>query len=367
MSGVGSSDEPGRQEQDRLDPGNGANGSFGVTGESRPLEVPRPYAVHMGLPSNPRPPSLAPTATNGVNTTIFSEGRVGKEITQSWPPIPTLNGPAPVHVSLFPQEEIPLQPPQQTHQSVHKELGNQLGGRDQMAACQHAVNKCLSWPPAQYMTHLEEVEQATVRSIKEAAFDSTETDKFSGKRRRMIVSGEEQDYTMASFGSIRERNRQAALAFRKRDVYYVNKLQATVDALERKNDVLMGAYKRLSTIAYAQSVVWRVGEVAIVAILDKSGGLVELIEKRDQFGLFPTHLTLGDQICSYLKCAKIMFTDRPRGADEQLLVPPQKFEVSRVSCTTYQNYRCRDTIIPLPPPIEGPHVRAYLCSVYVSD
>ena len=55
----------------------------------------------------------------------------------------------------------------------------------------------------------------------------------------------------------------------------------------------MGAYKRLSTIAYAQSVVWRVGEVAIVAILDKSGGLVELIEKRDQFGLFPTHLTLG--------------------------------------------------------------------------
>ena len=42
----------------------------------------------------------------------------------------------------------------------------------------------------------------------------------------MVVSGEDQDYSVANCGSIRERNRQAALAFRKRDVYYVNQLQA---------------------------------------------------------------------------------------------------------------------------------------------
>lgn len=55
----------------------------------------------------------------------------------------------------------------------------------------------------------------------------------------------------------------------------------------------MAAYKQLSTIAHAQSVVWRVGEVALVGVLDESGALVELIEKRDQFGLFPVNLAAG--------------------------------------------------------------------------
>merc|ERR1712072_621615 len=315
-------------------------------------------------PSNEPMVGGLPNEANGA----YNAELIPKDITQSWPPIPTLNGSAPpVHVSLFPEgQAIPTQMVL-PHQAVHQELSLQLTSREQINACQQAVNKCLSWPPAQYMTHLEDVEQRTTKSIKDAGFDSSETDKFSGKRRRMVVSGEDQDYSVANCGSIRERNRQAALAFRKRDVYYVNQLQATVDALENKNQILMAAYKQLSTIAHAQSAVWRVGEVALVGVLDKSGALVELIEKRDQFGLFPVNLATGDQVCSYLKCAKIMFTDRPKTAEEQLLIPPQKFEVSRVSSTNYQTHRCRDTIIPLPPPTEGTHPRAYLCSIYVSN
>ena len=106
---------------------------------------------------------------------------IPKDLIQSWPPIPTLNGSAPpVHVSLFPEgQAIPTQMVL-PHQAVHQELSLQLTSREQINACQQAVNKCLSWPPAQYMTHLEEVEQRTTKSIKDAGFDRSETDKFSG-------------------------------------------------------------------------------------------------------------------------------------------------------------------------------------------
>lgn len=366
MSQAGASDVIRNLEPLRVEP-NG-NGRPVVNGE------PQPGLKPQGLSSGPAPASpVAPVAPLQVSVPP-NEGNaelIPKDITQSWPPVPTLNGSVPpVHISLFPVgEAIPTQmvPP---HRAVHQDLCLQLNSREQIDACQQAVNKCLSWPPAQYTTYLEEVEQWTTKSIKDAGFDSSEADKFSGKRRRMIVSGEDQDYSVANCGSLRERNRQAALAFRKRDVYYVSKLQTTVDALDNKNQILMAAYKQLSTIAHAQNAVWRVGEVALVGVLDKSGALVELIEKRDQFGLFPDYLAPGDQVCSYLKSAKIMFTGRPKTAEEHLLIPPQKFEVSRVSSTNDQTHRCRDTIIPLPPPTytddRDTHTRAYLCSIYVS-
>ena len=83
-----------------------------------------------------------------------------------------------------------------------------------------------------------------------------------------------------------------------------------MDALENKNQILMAAYKQLSTIAHAQNAVWRVGEVALVGVLDKSGALVELIEKRDQFGLFPVNLATGP--CpSHSSCSLALDYRRP--------------------------------------------------------
>jgi len=244
-------------------------------------------------------------------------------------------------------------------QPLHLGMRVRLDSPEHQQACADALTKCTTWHQMNYNVYLQKVEYDILQSIEKASFNSKNTDKFSGKRRRMLVSGEQKEHIVASQNTAQERNRLAASEFRKRDALYTDKLKKCVEDLEQKNELLRTAHMRLSSILSAHASVRLEGSVALVAVLDKEGGLVEIIDKQDSLGLFSFNAGAGEVICSNVRSEKFKAaTPMIKGGPSE--DASSHFFTTRISKISYETYQCRDTVIPLPSPVHGHHVRAYL-------